>query len=1039
MIPPTVRFVVYLAAAVVAGLSVLFAVAAWRLAAGPVPLRPLAPYLEQAVSEAVGGLGVRFSDTILSWAPRDQALEVRAVGVDLFDDGGDVVRLPEISLALSGRALLRGMVAPASIDLIAPEMTLVRNADGSFNTTLGIADDGWFDAMVDELLQPPDLTRPTGHLERISLLDADLTLNDLPTGTTWRAPGADIVLLRKSPGLVIDLAGTFFLGAAAVELGVTAQYDTGTTETVIDAEYSGLRPNQFASPLGLSWLHAVHAELAGTVAFTLDGASAVSMVDFEVRSGRGFLDLPQYFEPPLRFDDAVVRGSADGTGAVHIDDLDVHVGPTAGQFRGVVSLGEAGVAIRGRGGVTNLSAAAIPGYWPFRVNPKARAWFAEHVPKGVVEDATFSVDMPPEVFLGERFPDDMIDAAFTFSGGAARYLPQFPMVTDVVGHGRLTGARLELSVDSAASGDLRLSEGEVVVQGLNTPQSVAEIAFVGRGDLRRTLELLDHEPLILARKLNIRPATVEGQVAARALFEFPVHTHLLPAEIAYRAAANVRGAAVPKVLDGYDITDGDLQIRVVNGRVEGTGPIDLNGVPMDLVWRRDVGLGTPTQLFLSGRLDAADRAALGVPAMPFLDGVVVAELRLEPDGGERRMEVEVEVDLRDSHLAFPEIRWAKTVGVPGSVRFVAVREADGGIGLYDLEVRAADLEARGNIQLSADGAVQAARFDKLRYGLTEMRADAKIASDGRLALTLDGPLFDFRPYADDLFGFSTPSELPPLSIEARFDRLIVGDDLQLQHVNVEGANDGAGWERLSVGGEFAPGEALTLSLTGRDGGRRLDIEAADAGTFLRTLGYFENAVGGTLRLIADVHDDEPGSPVRGRVRVDGFHLVGVPVLGQILSLASLTGIVDTLGGVGVSFVRFEAPFELADEVLSIGDARAVGSALGITVTGTVDRHAGEVDLLGTVIPAYTINSLLGNIPILGTLLVGKEGEGVFALSYRVRGPIENPRVRVNPLAALAPGFLRNFVVGLEEVEGSTDTLPPATGGAGAGGAAGGPN
>ena len=1035
MIPPTVRFAVYLAAAVVAGLSVLFAVAAWRLAAGPVSLRPLAPYLEQAVSEAVGGLGVRFSDTILSWAARDQTLEVRAVGVDLFNDGGDVVRLPEISLALSGRALLRGMVAPASIDLIAPEMTLVRNADGSFDTTLGIANDGWFDAMVDELLQPPDRTRPTGHLERISLLNADLTLNDLPTGTTWRAPGADIVMLRKSPGLVIDLAGTFFLGGAAIELGVTAQYDTATTETVIDAEYSGLRPNQFASPLGLSWLHAVHAELAGTVAFTLYGFSAVSMVDFEARSGRGFLDLPQYFEPPLRFDDALVRGSADGTGPVHIDDFDVHAGPTAGQFRGVVGLGEAGVAIRGSGGVTNLSAAAIPGYWPFRVNPKARAWFAEHVPKGVVEDATFSVDMPPEVFLGERFPDDMIDAAFTFSGGAVRYLPKFPMVTDVMGHGRLTGARLELSVDSAASGDLRLSEGEVVLQGLNTPQSVAEIAFVGRGDLRRTLELLDHEPLILARKMNIRPATVEGQVAARARFEFPVHTHLLPAEIAYRAAANVRGAAVPKVLDGYDITDGDLQIRVVNGRVEGTGPIDLNGVPMDLVWRRDVGLGTPTQLFLSGRFDAADRAALGVPAMPFLDGAVAAELRLDPDGGARRMEVEV--DLRDSHLSFPEIRWKKTVGVPGSARFVAVREADGGIGLYDLEVRAADLEARGNIQLSVDGAVQAARFDKLRYGLTEMSADAKIASDGRLALKLDGPLFDFRPYADDLFDFSTPSELPPLSIEARFDRLIVGDDLQLQQVNVEGANDGAGWERLSVGGEFTPGEALTLSLTGRDGGRRLDIATADAGTFLRTLGYFENAVGGTLRLIADVHDDEPGSPMRGRVRVDGFHLVGVPVLAQILSLASLTGIVDTLGGDGVSFIRFEAPFALADEVLSIGDARAVGSALGITVTGTVDRHAGEVDLLGTMIPAYTINSLLGNIPILGTLLVGKEGEGVFALSYRVRGPVENPRVTVNPLAALAPGFLRNFVVGLEEVEGSTDTLPPATGGAGAGGAAGG--
>ena len=1032
MIPPTVRFVVYLSAAVVAGLSVLFAVAAWRLAAGPVSLRPLAPYLEQALSEAAGGLSIRFSDTILSWAPHDQSLEIQAVGVDLVGADGEVVRLPEISLALSGRALLRGMVAPASIDLIAPELTLIRNADGSFETSLGIETGGWFDAMVDELLRPADLTRPTGHLERISLLDADLTLDDVPTGTRWHAPEADIVLLREATGLAVDLAGTFSLGAAAVELGITARYDSAKEEAAIHVEYSGLRPNQFASPLGMMVLHAVHAELSGTVEFTVDAASTVSAVDFEARSGSGFLDLPQYFKAPLRFDEAVVGGSADGTSAVHIDELVMRAAPMVARFGGVVSRGEAGIAIRGSGDVTNLPVEAIPRYWPFRVNPNARVWFAEHVSRGIVEDASFRVNIPPEVFRGQRLPDDMIDATFSFRGATARYLRQFPVVTDLAGHGRLTGARLDLSVDSATTGDIRLSEGEIVVDGLNTPGPVAKIALVGRGSMRRALELLDHEPLTLARALNIRPETVEGQVAARARFDFPARTSLAPSEVAYRAAANVRGAVIPQVLDDFDITDGNLQIRVVDGRVEATGPIHLNGVPMDLVWRRDVGRGAPTQLFLSGRLDGEDRAALGVPATPFLTGVVVADLRLDPDGGERRMEIEV--DLSEARLTFPAIRWAKAVAVPGSARFVAVKGGDGGIGLQDLEIRAADLKARGQIQLTAAGAIRSARFEKLRYGLTEMTASARIVGDGRLALTLEGPLLDFRPYADELFDFSTPSELPPLLLEARFDRLIVGDDLQLQHVNVEGAHGAAGWERLSVGGEFAPGEALALTLFGRDGGRRIDIAAADAGAFLRTLGYFENAVGGKLRLTADVYDDEPGSPLRGTMRVDGFRLVGVPALAQILSLASLTGIVDTLGGDGISFVRFEAPFALADEVLSIGEARAVGPALGITVGGTVDHRAGEVDLRGTVIPAYTINSLLGNIPILGTLLVGGAGEGVFALSYRVRGPVERPRVTVNPLAALAPGFLRNFVVGLERADGTSEAMPPDAGGIGGPGA-----
>ena len=65
---------------------------------------------------------------------------------------------------------------------------------------------------------------------------------------------------------------------------------------------------------------------------------------------------------------------------------------------------------------------------------------------------------------------------------------------------------------------------------------------------------------------------------------------------------------------------------------------------------------------------------------------------------------------------------------------------------------------------------------------------------------------------------------------------------------------------------------------------------------------------------------------------------------------------------GYRFARFEAPFELVSNVLSVGEARAVGPALGITMTGTVGLGGGEIDINGTVIPAYTINSLLGNIP-----------------------------------------------------------------------------
>jgi len=58
---------------------------------------------------------------------------------------------------------------------------------------------------------------------------------------------------------------------------------------------------------------------------------------------------------------------------------------------------------------------------------------------------------------------------------------------------------------------------------------------------------------------------------------------------------------------------------------------------------------------------------------------------------------------------------------------------------------------------------------------------------------------------------------------------------------------------------------------------------------------------------------------------------------------------------------------------------------------------------------YALNSVLGNIPFIGTLMTGTEdGSGVFAATYKMKGPLEDPEVKVNPLSALAPGILRNI-------------------------------
>jgi hypothetical protein len=84
-------------------------------------------------------------------------------------------------------------------------------------------------------------------------------------------------------------------------------------------------------------------------------------------------------------------------------------------------------------------------------------------------------------------------------------------------------------------------------------------------------------------------------------------------------------------------------------------------------------------------------------------------------------------------------------------------------------------------------------------------------------------------------------------------------------------------------------------------------------------------------------------------------------------------------------------------------------SLGYTAKGKIYTHAEVVDIEGTVVPAYALNSVLGNIPFIGTLLTGiEDGGGIFAATYRMTGPLEDPEVKVNPLSVLAPGIFRNL-------------------------------
>jgi hypothetical protein len=281
---------------------------------------------------------------------------------------------------------------------------------------------------------------------------------------------------------------------------------------------------------------------------------------------------------------------------------------------------------------------------------------------------------------------------------------------------------------------------------------------------------------------------------------------------------------------------------------------------------------------------------------------------------------------------------------------------------------------------------------------------------------LRGPLLDLRPV------LGTPGQPPPpatpdenglpLQLDLRFERMTMGEGRNVYATQARVRSDAAGLLREvratgrtgnTGGGEF------DLTLAPQNQHRLLRLTAADGGALLQAMDLTDSIRGGRLSVNANYDQLRPGAALTGTAELDQFVLRDAPALAKLLQAMTLYGLVEAMqGGNGLVFSRLVAPFSLTPEALTLTDARAFSASLGLTAKGKLLREKRIAAVEGTIVPAYMFNTLLGRLPILGRLFSPEAGGGLFAATYRVQGPLDDPTVTVNPLAALTPGFLRGL-------------------------------
>ena len=212
-------------------------------------------------------------------------------------------------------------------------------------------------------------------------------------------------------------------------------------------------------------------------------------------------------------------------------------------------------------------------------------------------------------------------------------------------------------------------------------------------------------------------------------------------------------------------------------------------------------------------------------------------------------------------------------------------------------------------------------------------------------------------------------------------------------------------------GKFSENKEFKLTIRKENNNKVTTLFIDKAEPIVKRYDFIKGFEGGKL----DFYSTEKNKISQSKLKIYDFKLKEMPALTKILTLASLQGVADILSGEGIRFDEFEMTFQNNGSLMTITEIYAIGPAISILMEGYIEKNK-LISLRGTLVPATTINKFIGSLPVLGEILVGKKtGEGVFGVSFKIKGPPKNLKTSVNPIKTLTPRFITRTLEKLKKI------------------------
>ena len=616
------------------------------------------------------------------------------------------------------------------------------------------------------------------------------------------------------------------------------------------------------------------------------------------------------------------------------------------------------------------------------------------------------------------------------------YLKHMPLLRTGPARLVMSGDTLVVRIPTGAIGlpsgrSLALRDGEIRIADFFPDAPKGEIIFEVDADALAALELLDQKPLGYISAVGLKTDAVSGKVKGNIHLTMPFSKDIKFEDFKIDGRLNLEDGVLKQRFGQIKVSGISVRFGITEKALEANGDILVNGVPAKLQWQRIFAAapGKQPPIRITGRFDDADRDQLGLELNHVVQGQLPVVLTIGLDkSGKRR--VSAQADLTNAELILENMAWRKPPGHTAILEFDIVAMPDNRTELQNFKIVGDNIAIDGWLGLNQRNRLDAFYFPEFSINLiTHLEIEGKLSNEHIWNVHARGTTFDGRNLFRSLFSagritdrrLNRPKDRHGIDLHAEIANIVGFEDTTLKNVTIRMSRRAGKLSAIKVNGVFRDNSPISVELVKAKGKPRyLVSKTKNAGEAFRLIGFYPSVIGGTGTLRVNM-DGKGYAEKIGTLWASNFFIRGDPVVGEVLVNTPDETYMTVPGGSArkrksgrrvkyskTQFNRLKMSFSVGQGQLVLHNSYINGPLIGATIRGRVDYERKRVALGGTYVPLYGLNSVFGEIPILGQLLVGRRGEGFFGITFSVNGPMKKPNVLVNPISVVTPGIFRQI-------------------------------